>query len=59
MTTTEKTMLISKIRENQAESGKYSDAQMEKSYKKLILLDNEKLAGLSKMNGANLKKAGY
>ena len=50
---------LQKIREKQAESGKYTDAQMEKSYVKLMKLDLAKLEELSKMNVSDLKKYGY
>lgn len=50
---------LGKIRQNQAESGKYTDAQMERSYKKLMKLNAEQLEELSKLSIAQLKAKGY
>jgi hypothetical protein len=50
---------LGKIREKQAESGKYTDASMERSYKKLIKLSIDKLEELSQLNVMALKQKGY
>lgn len=50
---------IHKIREKQAECGKYTDAKMERIYQKLVKLPVKKLEEISKMSLADRMRAGY